>query len=50
MNNCWVIYVGEKAENNFNLGFNNSVWGHKAIFKNAKIKDIKKGDVIVTIA
>ncbi len=49
MNNYWVVYVGERAKQNFNIGFDNGVWGHKVIFKNVKTKDIKEGDVIYFI-
>ncbi|GIC75999.1 HNH endonuclease [Moritella sp. F3] len=46
MKKCWVIYVGEKAEGNFNIGFEKGIWGHKRIFNGVGIKNIQKGDIV----
>jgi 5-methylcytosine-specific restriction protein A len=40
----WCVYVGQRAEGNYQIGFENGVWGQKAIFKNSKLREVKEGD------
>lgn len=42
----WVVYVGEKAAENFHIGFQHGVWGHKIIFNGVHAKKIHPGDAL----